>query len=108
MEKIIYNKLVRDRIPEIIKADGKTPYTHILEEEEYIQRLKEKAVEESEELKEAKTKDEVTEEIIDLYEIIDSLIDMLGLDKEEILKNQLEKAKKRGSFRDKIFLEKVV
>ena len=44
MSKITYNKLVRDKIPEIIEASGKTCETEILSDEEYLQMLEKKKV----------------------------------------------------------------
>ncbi|MFA5004280.1 MAG: nucleoside triphosphate pyrophosphohydrolase [Candidatus Saccharimonadales bacterium] len=96
----IYNKLVRDKIPEIIEADGETPVTRILDEEEYLQELIKKLGEEYEEFKEAVN----VEELADLQEVILALADVIA-NREELEKVRAEKATKRGGFKDKIFLE---
>ena len=108
MEKIIYNKLVRDNIPEIIKQEKGEPKTRILKQEEYLKELFKKLAEEVREMTEAKqNKQELIKEIGDVYEIIDAIIDNCGLDKEEIMKLKSERKVERGGFEKKIFLESV-
>lgn len=108
MGKIIYNKLVRDNIPEIIRQDKAEPQTRILERAEYLKELFKKLEEEAREMSEAKAdKHELMKEIGDVYEIIDTIIDNCGLDKEKIMKLKNERKIKRGGFEKKIFLESV-
>lgn len=107
MEKM-FNKLVRDKIPEIIRADGREPVIRKLEEKEYIEALKRKVVEEATELAEAGKREDIVKEIGDVYEVIDALIMSMDLNKEEILKVQTEKRLKRGGFEERVFLEKEV
>lgn len=99
----IYNKLVRDKIPQIIQNDGKKYWSRILSDEEHLEELLKKLGEELEELKEARS----IEELADVKEIVHALADALGVSQEELEKVRIDKAKKRGGFRDKIFLEKV-
>lgn len=107
MEKI-YNKLVRDKIPEIIKKDNAEPKTRVLEQEEYLKALLKKLEEEAKEVAEAGTdKQALMKEIGDVYEIIDAIIDNCGLDKAAIKKLQDERRTERGGFNKKIFLESV-
>ena len=96
-----YNKLVRDRIPEIIKNKGGAPITHIADDAEYWQKLKEKLQEEVDEFKEAET----IEEMADILEVIDAICDFKKFDGEELEKVKSKKAEERGKFRDKIILE---
>ncbi len=103
-EEIIYNKLVRDKIPEIIKNDGKECIIHKASDEEYRACLLDKVVEELEEFKERPS----TEELADILEVIDSLIDYFDFDINEIKNIQERKRSKRGGFRDRIILEKVI
>ena len=108
MGKIIYNKLVRDYIPEIIKQEKGEPKIRILKQEEYLKELFKKLAEEVREMTEAKqNKQELIKEIGDVYEIIDAIIDNCGLDKEEIMKLKSERKVERGGFEKKIFLESV-
>jgi len=101
-----YNKLIRDRILEIIEADGEKPYFRILNKKEYIREIEKKILEEAKELIKAKNKKEIVNEIIDLQELIDVLISGLRLKKSEIQKQQKIKNKKRGGFKKKLFLIK--
>jgi predicted house-cleaning noncanonical NTP pyrophosphatase (MazG superfamily) len=106
--KKIYNKLVRDRIPEIIKKDNSIPVTRILNEDEYRRELVYKLLEESIETVKARfDKKELKKEIGDVYEVIDTIIEAYGLDGNEIMALKQERKEKRGGFRKKIFLEYV-
>lgn len=96
-----YNKLVRDKIPEYIVKKGGKPITHIANDAEYWQKLKEKLSEEVEEFK----KDENMEELADLLEVIDAITNFKKFDQAEIKKIQAKKAGERGKFKDKIILE---
>ena len=97
----IYSKLVRDKIPEIIAAQGKALKTRVLSEEEHLQELITKLAEEYEEFK----ADLNVEELADLQEVLFGLADALGITREELEKVRAEKAEKRGGFKQKIFLE---
>lgn len=106
MAEIIYNKLVRDNIPEIIKADNAEPISRKLEDDtEYLQSLLEKLVEEAKELLASGGS---LDEWADVEEVINALKAQQGLDQATIEAVRIEKAKKRGGFSLRIFLEKVV
>ncbi len=107
MKKTIkYHKLIRDRIPEIIKQDNWIPRLRILNKKEYLEEIKKKILEEAKELIEAEKKEEIVNEIIDLQELIDILLAEIGLSKSQIQKQQKIKNKKRGSFKKRLFLIK--
>jgi len=93
-------KLVRDRIPEIIENSGKTPITRIADSSEIKQFLLDKILEEAEELNESGSK----EEIADILEAIYSLLKSEQLSLEDIEKIRIKKAEQRGSFNKKIIL----
>ena len=99
-----YNKLVRDKIPDIILKDHCLPTTRILNDEEYIQELNKKLMEEVNEYLEA----ENIEEMVDILEVIRAILDVKGTSYEEIEEKRIKKAKKRGAFKDKVYLEKVM
>lgn len=99
----IYKKLIRDKIPEIIEADGKNYEIRTLGEEEFGDYLRKKLKEEMEEYLESKN----PEELADIIEVIFSLADNHGIKKEELEKIRSKKKEKRGGFDKKLFLEKV-
>jgi len=101
---IIYNKLVRDRIPEIIRNDNKECVTNILDDKTYAKELKKKFMEEMEEYQNAKNDEEAIEELADVMEIVRCLAKIHGSTIENVEKIRKEKAKKRGGFEDKIYL----
>ena len=101
-----YNKLIRDKIPQIIKDDGWIPKTRILNKKEFRRELKKKVLEETKELIKAEEKEEVIDEIVDIQEITDALIREYGLTKLIIKAEQKKKNKKRGGFKKRLFLIK--
>jgi len=101
-----YNKLIRDRIPEIIEKDGAKAKIRILNDKEYHEELLKKIVEEAKEVLETKGKREkLTKELGDVLEILDYLIKVFNLDREEIEKVRQERKESRGGFDKKLFLE---
>ncbi len=99
-----YNKLVRDRIPEIIEKNGESFNTRILTEEEYIKELKRKCYEEFDEYAATDNDKDAVEELADLLELMHALATVHGTDIHEIERVRNEKAEKRGGFLDRIFL----
>lgn len=102
-----YNKLVRDKIPEIIKENGEVPITRILTDEEYSIELIRKLKEEYEEVVNSKTRKELLEELADMVEVISAISLNNNSNLDEVLKLTLEKREKRGGFQARIYLENV-
>lgn len=100
---IQYNKLVRDRIPEIIAADGKTCTTEILSDKDYLRMLDAKLDEELVEYH----KDKNIEELADLLEVLRAVAVARGYTLDELERVRADKAKKRGGFEQKILLKTV-
>ena len=98
-----YNKLVRDRIPEIIQKDGRQCEVRVASREEYTQLLKAKLIEEAQEVA-AASDDEIIKELADLYEVIGSLISTKGIDDKVIRMRQQERRLHRGCFEDRLCL----
>lgn len=99
-----YNKLVRDKIPEIINSDNRKAVTRILKDDEYIYELNKKLQEEMKEYLE----DNNVEELADIIEVIYGILDAKNVSIKEFEKIRNSKVKKRGAFKSKIFLEKVI
>ena len=106
MERV-YNKLVRDNIPNIIKNKGEEPVIRILDDDEYKIELEKKLYEEYQEVIDASGADRL-EELADMLEVIRALAKLENYDLNDIIKIADEKNTKRGAFEDKIFLEKVI
>jgi predicted house-cleaning noncanonical NTP pyrophosphatase (MazG superfamily) len=102
-----YNKLVRDKIPEVIERDEKKATFRTLTDEEYIKELKKKSYEELDEFCAAVTSKEAIEELADLLEIIHAHVEVLGTSFDEVEQVRQRKAMERGGFKKKIFLENV-
>jgi phosphoribosyl-ATP diphosphatase len=106
MERI-YNKLVSDKIPNIIKEKKETPVVKILDDLEYKEAVEKKLYEEYKEVIEASGEDRV-EELADVLEIIKPLAKLENKTLEDVIKVANKKVDKRGGFEEKIFLEKVI
>lgn len=104
--KHIHDKLVRDRIPEIIENDHKTCATRILNDDEYLACLKSKLLEECHEVIEAEDED-IKKEIADVLEVLEALENRLHIDRQEVLSIKQKKARSNGAFDKKIYLEYV-
>lgn len=102
MKEIIYDKLVRDKIPEIIEKSGKQCKTEILSDEKYLEMIDKKLNEELAEYHE----DQNIEELADLLEVIYVATKARGYSIEDLEKVRAEKAEKRGGFDKKILLKK--
>lgn len=106
MERV-YNKLVRDKIPNIIEEKGETPIIKVLNENDYKKELEKKLYEEYKEVIEA-SGDERIEELADMLEVIRALASLENKNLNDIIGIADKKNKKRGAFDEKIFLEKVI
>lgn len=96
-----YDKLIRDKIPQIIEKDGRTCETIKVSREEHYQRLKEKLMEEVTEF----IQDENIEELADIYEVIAALSEFVGKGEEELMEVRNKKRDERGGFREGIVLK---
>lgn len=99
-----YNKLVRDRIPEIIHRAGEHYAVEVMTEEKYQQALRQKLVEEASEAAQAQTSQELVTELADLQEVIDTLITTSGLSREMIMQEQERRRTERGGFEQRLRL----
>lgn len=99
-----YNKLVRDKIPgNIDNEPGRKSKYRILDDDEYLDELNKKVLEEANEFIEENS----IEELGDLMEVINAIMKLKGYKMEEVHKVMKAKADKKGVFNDKIYLEYV-
>ena len=96
----VYNKLVRDKIPEIMESKGEKPNIHILSDEEYINALERKLDEEVGEYH----RDKNAEELADILEVVFALGDAIGCSREELMEIYQKKRESRGGFEKRYFL----
>ena len=99
----IYNKLVRDNIPEVIKASGKTCEIEIVNGKEKQELLEKKLLEEVNEYLEDKN----LEELADVMEVLFGLANELGYSEEDLLNKRIEKLQERGGFKEGILLKNI-
>lgn len=100
-----FRKLIRDRIPEIMAADGVSATTRILDDAEFLQALENKLLEEVQELRSERDAEHRKMEIADIYEVLETLIRAEGFSKDEIEILKQQKRVDRGGFDKKILLE---
>ena len=98
-----YDKLVRDRIPEIIESDGKKCTTEIVDDKKALEYLYTKLKEETNELLEDKNIDEAA----DVMEVVFAIAEKYGYSEDELLKHREDKKNKRGGFKKNIILKEV-
>ena len=97
-------KLVRDKIPEIIGADGGDPNVRTLNDEEYTASLKAKLIEEVDELLTAPV-EKRTEEVADVIEVLQAMVQNYGLKWDAVEVECLRKRGERGGFEARVWLE---
>lgn len=101
---IEYQKLVRDAIPDMIKADtGKKAHVRTLQKEEFLHALDKKLEEEVAEY----IASHDTQELADILEVLNALLDAQGISMEAVEAIRLSKKAARGGFDKRVFLERV-
>jgi predicted house-cleaning noncanonical NTP pyrophosphatase (MazG superfamily) len=101
---IPYHKLVRDKIPQIIKKRGGTVVARTLNEDDYIYYLKLKLKEEVDELIKSEDKQNTLYEIVDILELMDYIVKSEKVTEKAIKSIKAKKRKERGGFDKKIFM----
>lgn len=105
-----YGKLIRDKIPAIIRANGELPNTRPMDQDEYRRELLYKLIEEAEEVRQAGYDPEsqgFVKELADVSEVFDAILKEFDVSIETVEATQEQRRRERGGFDDKIFLESV-
>ena len=97
----VYNKLVRDKTPDILSEEGKKYKAHYATKQEYEEKLKEKLLEEVNEFIE----NPCMEELADIFEVFNAVVDMMGYKHEDLIECMKTKFDEKGAFDEKIVLE---
>ena len=100
---VIYNKAVRDRIPEIIQRSGKKPIVVTYDDDEYLRVLETKLREEVNEYLDTKE----INELVDIEETLLRILELRHIKLEDFTELRLGKKKERGGFESNLFLERV-
>ena len=101
---IEHNKLVRDKIPQIIEASGKTCVTEVLSQDDYLRELDRKLSEELSEYQQSKS----LEELADLLEVMGAVVKARGYTWDDLTRVRKEKRAARGAFDQRIYLKEVI
>lgn len=104
MNRITYNRLVRNKIPQIIEADDKEVIYEILSTDDYMTMLDDKLGEEMMEYQDSKD----VEKLADILEVVYSIARLKGVSRSELEEMRQKKAEQKGDFSDKIFLKEVI
>lgn len=107
MKIIKYNKLIRDKIPQIIKENKGAPKISRLSQRAFVQELKKKLIEESLELQKAKNKKEFLNELADVLEVLRNLARVKKISWQAVEAKRKVKNKERGGFSKQLFLKEV-
>ncbi len=98
MKKYQFNKLIRSKLPERMSVEGVNVVGRNLNSEEFTQELKNKLVEEAIEVQDTNSRDSLVKELADVMEVIESIISVHNITKEEVEKEQVIKRETNGQF----------
>ena len=103
-----FDKLIRDKLPDILREIDVTVHMRIMEQEEYLKRLKDKLFEETREVIDAcnnTNKNNIKEELADVLEVIHALGNIYDLSIDQIEEQRIAKKQTRGGFEDRIYID---
>lgn len=101
--KFKVDKLIRDKMPDILRTMGVSVSMRVMKLDEYVEALKKKLIEEAREVLDAQIEDELCEELADIIEVVQTLIRVSGLKTEQIEQRRLQKIEEKGGFEKKIY-----
>ena len=104
MKKIYYNKLIRDKVPDKIHLLGSECETLELSQEEFEKELIKKVTEEARGLLNAKNDQEILEELADVMDVLDEILKIKNISREQLELQQKNNFEKKGGFSKRLFL----
>ena len=99
MRKYTFNKLIRSKLPDRMAKEGVVVNSQKLEIEEYVAQLKQKIIEEANEVSEAKSREELITELADVLEVIYAIAESTEISQVEIEQARIEKREINGYFK---------
>ena len=97
------DKLIRDKLPQIMRASGIQVFERAMEKDEYLKRLKDKLLEEAKEVIASGSEKEMREELADLLEVMLSLAKAYGMELADIQQAAAQKREDKGGFDNRIY-----
>jgi predicted house-cleaning noncanonical NTP pyrophosphatase (MazG superfamily) len=104
MDKIFYNKLIRDKIPAVIRARGAECETENIDDERFKEEIMKKATEEASGLSQAKNREELLEELADVHVVLSEIQKLHGITDEEFKTALAENIALKGGFDAHVYL----
>ena len=104
MDRIYYNKLIRDKIPVKIKGKGSNLETRVLSDQEFEEELIKKVLEEASELAKASSREELVSELGDIMDVLDEVRVLKNISDEELSTVREESNALKGGFKERLFL----
>lgn len=98
------NKLVRDKVIPFLEQHGSKFYSYALNDQDFAKQLKIKLLEETHEVIQAKTHDELAEELADLLEVLHSLAEIHNISLKKLEEVQLKKRADKGGYKTRTFI----
>lgn len=105
MKRRYYHKLIRDKIPDIIKRRNATPKTSLLDATRFRKALKEKLIEEAQEVLKEEAQKNILDELADVLQLTESIAKDYGIPFRIVEKKKKQKRRERGGFEKRLFLE---
>lgn len=104
MRKFRQEKLWRDKAPELMEGMGSIIHLKKLTDDQYDIALRLKLIEEAGEVKSVQSIKELKKEMADLYEVLDALMMLHNINKDDVLAIQAKKRTERGGFFERKFV----
>lgn len=104
VKRFVFKKLVRDKIPEVLRSSGARVVEHVMQHDEYCERLREKLFEEVQEVADARCTETLREELADVVEVLQAMASAHGIQWADVVKTQDQKRSQRGGFDGRILI----